>query len=359
MDEKRLTLLFGGKSGEHEVSLVSARNVAQAALSAGFHVDGVGITKAGEWVYTGDCDLFFRENVEEIKSSSGRPCAILPDPSKKGIWLLDENPPTVIPLGVVFPVLHGAFGEDGTVQGLLQLSEIPFVGPPLLPSAVCMDKDVAKRLLKSHGVPNVPGLCIYRHVWKKDRKKVLSDILESMELPIFVKPSGSGSSIGVSKVGDPKSLEDALEHAFMYDGKVLAEVAQEGLLEIECSVLGNIDPAASIAGQIVPMREFYDYSAKYEDPTTVLHIPAPLDEDLMEKVKCVAVKAFRATECMGMARVDFFVNPKTNEVLVNEINTIPGFTAISMYPKLWEESGISFPKLIKELVRLALERRVL
>lgn len=360
MPKERLTIIFGGKSGEHEVSVNSARSVFEAALASGFTVDGIGITRQGEWVYLGDCSEFFDKGYRELSSDMGPSCAILPDPSQKGIWVFQgDNVVSRVDIGVVFPVLHGPFGEDGTIQGLLEMSGIPFVGSSLLASGICMDKDFTKSLLESHGVPHVPGICVERVRWQEDRHEVMSSIESVVTFPAFVKPSGSGSSLGVSKVRSFEALGTALDQAFLYDTKALIEPSQEGCLEVECSVLGNRHPKASVAGQILPAREFYDYSAKYLDEGTALRIPAPLDEALMERVRSIAVEAFLATGCSGMARVDFFVDPNVGKVLVNEINTIPGFTNMSMYPKLWEATGLSFPELLRELVRLAVEKQEL
>lgn len=349
--------MFGGRSGEHEVSVVSARAVFQAAREAGFDIVGIGITREGNWVYLGDCVSYFDAGHPEVLPGMGPYCYIPPDPGKRGIWV--ESCPGQfrrVDVDVIFPVLHGVFGEDGTVQGLLEMAGIPYVGSPVLASSICMDKDTTKKVLAAHGVPHVPAMVVDRYEWMVSRERVLEDLSPRLNLPVFVKPSGSGSSLGVSKVKRFSELARALETAFLYDSKALIEPAKEGFMEIECSVLGNYRPRASVAGQIVPAREFYDYEAKYIDDSTRLVIPAPISPELMGKVQEIAVAAFNATGCKGMARVDFFVNPDTSEIYVNELNTIPGFTSISMYPKLWEASGIRFHELVRALVELAFEK---
>ena len=255
---------------------------------------------------------------------------------------------------MVFPVLHGTFGEDGTVQGLLELSGIPYVGSGTLASAICMDKDTTKISFQrdSHRA----GHHVERWKWQSQRDEVLEEIYARIDFPVFVKPSASGSAEGI-KVKDGSGLPAAIDNAFLYDLKVLVEPAQEGALEIECSVLGNEKPEASIPGQIVPSREFYDYEAKYLDRSTRLVVPAPLEDSLADKVRAAAIDAFRAAGCSGLARVDFFVYPDTGELYVNELNTLPGFTEVSMYPKLWEASGLPYSRLVARLVELALERK--
>ncbi|MGI6643336.1 MAG: D-alanine--D-alanine ligase family protein [Bacillota bacterium] len=356
----RLGLIFGGKSGEHEVSVRSGHAVWKASVKAGFDVVGIGITRAGEFLYLGDCVDFFGTDPQEVRPCEEPArfpkCFILPDPTRPGIYLEDSTA-FRIQVDAIFPVLHGSYGEDGAIQGLLELSGIPYVGAPVLGSAVCMDKDTTKRLLATHGVPHVPALTVERFEWQSERQDTLSYLCRAATFPAFVKPSGSGSSLGVTKVKTPDGLADALDVAFLYDTKALVEPSQEDLMEIECAVLGNAEPRASVPGQILPRREFYDYDAKYVEDTTDLIIPAPLDPDTTKEVQQVAVQAFRATGCRGMARVDFFVGPMKGEVYVNELNTIPGFTSISMYPKMWEASGLHFHELVKSLVDLAIEQK--
>jgi len=357
VDRPRLGLIFGGRSGEHEISVLSARSVYRAAVDGGFEVVGVGIARDGKWVFMGDCREFLGGQGVEVTPQMGPACAILPDLSKRGIWVDGPSASLKIEVDAVFPVLHGLYGEDGAIQGLLELSGIPYVGAPPLASAICMDKGTTKRLLQAHGVPHVSALSVERSAWRTRRDEALSQLSGLVTPPVFVKPSGSGSSLGVTKVKNLDDLPRALDSAFLYDTKALVEPSQEGFLEIECSVLGNDEPRASLAGQILPSREFYDYEAKYLDENTKLAIPAPLCPALMKRVQEVAIAAYKATECRGMARVDFFVDPVRGEAYVSELNTIPGFTAISMYPKLWEVSGLPFPALVKTLVDLAIERQ--
>ncbi len=353
----RLGVIFGGRSGEHEVSVMSARSVIGAALEAGFAVEAIGVTRKGQWVYLGDGEAFFQGGSPEVLAEMGPACCLLPDPDKKGIWVNGDGVMTLREIDVVFPVLHGPYGEDGTVQGLLELSGLSYVGAPVLGSAVCMDKHTTKRLLACSGVPHVTAIPVERHAWRTKRQEVLDNLLARVRFPLFAKPSGSGSSLGVTKVKSPELLGDALDQAFLYDTKALVEPSMDGCLEVECSVLGNEEPVASIPGQILPRREFYDYEAKYVEDTTDLLIPAALDPEMTARVQEIAVRAFLVTGCQGMARVDFFVDMKAREAYVNELNTIPGFTRISMYPKMWEASGLPFPELVRKLVELALDRQ--
>lgn len=378
----RVAVLFGGRSGEHEVSVMSARSLFGALVEGGFDVVCVGITREGHWVFIEEAVGFFdksslEEGYGEVTVGLGPSCYILPDPLRPGIWVngtnvyeLSDSPEgpgaargqrtsggARIDVDVVFPVLHGTFGEDGTVQGLLELAGIPFVGSGTLASAICMDKDTTKMVLSKHEIPIVPAITVERWKWQSQRDEVLEEICAHAAFPVFVKPSASGSSLGVSKVKDGSGLPAAIDNAFLYDLKVLVEPAQEGALEIECSVLGNEKPEASIPGQIVPSREFYDYEAKYLDRSTRLVVPAPLEDSLADKVRAAAIDAFRAAGCSGLARVDFFVYPDTGELYVNELNTLPGFTEVSMYPKLWEASGLPYSRLVARLVELALERK--
>jgi len=375
----RVALLLGGRSGEHEVSVMSARSVFGALLEGGFDVVCVGITREGHWVLIEEPEGFFEKSLiedgcGEVTVGLGPSCYMLPDPLRPGIWVNGTNvyessgcpertPGSSAPGGarldvdVVFPVLHGTFGEDGTVQGLLELAGIPFVGSGTLASAICMDKDTTKMVLSKHRIPCVPAVTVERWKWQDQREAVLEEICAQAAFPVFVKPSASGSSLGVSKVKDKSGLPAAIDNAFLYDIKVLMEPSQEGALEIECSVLGNERPVASLPGQIIPSREFYDYEAKYLDRSTRLVIPAPLEDSLLDRVKAAAIDAFRASGCSGLARVDFFVYPDTGELYVNELNTLPGFTEVSMYPKLWEASGLPYSRLVKRLIDLALERK--
>lgn len=361
MTTMKLGLLFGGRSGEHEISVMSARSIFNAAVQGGCEVTGIGITRAGKWVFLEDVAGFFASGPSEVTLDLGPPCWIVPGQERKGLWI-DKGSSgagfgrTFRQIDVVFPALHGPFGEDGSVQGLLELAGIPYVGAPPMASAVCMDKDTTKRLLSAHGVPYVPALAVNLYEWRTNRDSLLGSLLPAVSYPAFVKPSGSGSSLGVNKIKGSHALPEALDEAFLYDYKALIEPSQEGCIEVECSVLGNDEPEVSVVGQILPAREFYDYEAKYLDQGTRLVIPAPLDRDFQTRIGEIAIAGFKATGCKGMARVDFFVDVCRQEAYIGEINTIPGFTSISMYPKLWEASGLSYTALIRTLVQLAIER---
>ncbi|HLC99588.1 MAG TPA: D-alanine--D-alanine ligase [Patescibacteria group bacterium] len=332
----KVGILFGGKSAEHEVSLQSAKNVVDAIDKEKYEPVLIGIDKKGKWLL-GDKFNASSESIALIPQSSGKISSL-------------TNMEFDASVDVVFPILHGPFGEDGTVQGLLKLAHIPFVGAGVLGSAVGMDKDVMKRLLRDAQIPIAKFLAV-----KQSELPNFVEITHALGLPFFVKPANLGSSVGVSKVNDKKEFEIAAKEAFMYDTKILIEEFVEGR-EIECAVLGNSEPIASVPGEVIPKREFYSYEAKYIDEQgAAVEIPAKLSEDITKKIQSLAVKTFQTLSCEGLGRVDFFLK-KSGEILVNEINTIPGFTAISMYPKMWEASGISYTELIDRLIQLALER---
>lgn len=354
----RVGVIFGGRSGEHEVSLASAQSVIAALDKTKYEIIPIGITKEGRWIAFGDPLQALKANALE----SSVPVALLGDPTQKAIMRLDLSEQSASiktlklqELDVVFPVLHGPYGEDGTVQGLLELAGIPYVGAGVLASAVGMDKPTMKAVFMAHGLPVVKHLIIKRKHWEKDPYPIVQRVEREIGYPCFVKPANLGSSVGVSKARNREELEKALKIAARYDRKMLVEVAINAR-EIECSVLGNDDPIASIPGEVVPHREFYDYKAKYVPGESDLIIPAPIPQDLARYIQELAIKAFIAVDCAGMARVDFFLDRDTGEVYVNEINTIPGFTATSMYPKMWEASGIPYPELLDRLIELALER---
>ncbi len=334
----RVAVLLGGKSAEHEVSLQSARNIIRSLDSGRYQTLLVSIDKAGVWRLAQPRHLLQHEDdPSRIRLEPSGPQVILlpwPDPAP----LLEPATGRRHPVDLAFPVLHGPFGEDGTIQGLLELAGLPYVGAGVLGSAAAMDKDAAKRLLRDAGVPVARSVTL-RAAEPPPPWEALSDRLGA---PLFVKPANLGSSVGVHKVRDAPQLQLALEDAFRYDAKVLVEEFVAGR-EIECSVLGNARPQASLPGEIVPTHEFYSYEAKYlDDRGAELRIPAELPSRLVERVQSLAVQAFQALDCVGMARVDFFLTPD-DQVLVNEVNTIPGFTNISMYPKLWEASGLPQP----------------
>lgn len=345
----RVGILFGGRSGEHEVSLASAASVIRALDPEKYEAVPIGISKDGRWLTgTGAQKL-----LPEVLRSGQR--VVLPaDPTAGALMPIgDSQGQGATRVDVVFPVLHGTFGEDGTVQGLLDLAGLPYVGAGVLGSAVGMDKDVAKRLCVHARIPVVDYLCLLRSEWEAHRADLLRKIQKKFRFPLFIKPAALGSSVGMSKVHNRKELPAALDLAADFAQKILVEKAVKAR-EIELSVLGNENPRASIPGEIVPHREYYDYAAKYLEEGTQLLIPAKLSKAQVKKFQDLAVRAFRALECLGMARVDFFLEKRTGKIFLNEINTIPGFTSISMYPKLWEASGIGYRELIDRLIELAL-----
>ncbi|MCL2191215.1 MAG: D-alanine--D-alanine ligase [Treponema sp.] len=342
----RVGILFGGKSAEHEVSLQSARNVYDAIDRNSFEPVLIGIEKSGEWRLAGDSISLLNsgETVALIPEKEGTLYG-LPVDSVLGKQLPQQK------LDVVFPILHGPFGEDGTVQGLLKLADIPFVGSGVLGSAVGMDKDVMKRLFRDAGIPIGRFLCLRSH----ETPPPFAEVEAALGSPVFVKPANMGSSVGISKARDAAGFSAAIKEAFQYDTKLIVEEYVRGR-EIECAVLGNENPSASIPGEVVPSHDFYSYDAKYLDENgAALEIPARLDDETAGRIRALSVKAFRVLGCEGLARVDFFLR-EDGEVLINEINTMPGFTKISMYPKLWEASGIGYTELIGRLIALAIER---
>lgn len=349
----RVGILFGGESAEHEISLQSAANIVQAIDREKYEVVLVGIDKEGRWLLADDAK-FLLESSDPRRIRLGRALGevVLPPGRREGTLVrLGKGSGEIAPLDVVFPVLHGPMGEDGSVQGLLRLAHLPFVGAGVLGSAVAMDKEVSKRLLGAAGIP-VPRYVAFGAAGRPPKYEELAAQLGAR---LFVKPANLGSSVGVHRVDSAEELEAALEDAFSFDRKVLVEEAVAGR-EIECAVLGNDHPVASVPGEIVPRHDFYSYEAKYLDQEGAeLRIPAELTEQTARKVQETSLAAFRALGCEGMARVDFFLRDE-GELLVNELNTIPGFTRISMYPKLWAASGIGYTELIDRLIELALER---
>jgi len=344
----RVGVLFGGRSGEHEVSLISAASVIQALDPQKYEPVPIGITKDGQWL----AGTAAHKMLPEILRSGER-VMLSADPNVAALVPVSNSRPDALRVDVVFPVLHGTYGEDGTVQGLLDLAGLPFVGSGVLGSAVGMDKDMQKRLFLQAKLPVGDFLAIPRAEWEKSRAKVLGTIRKKFRFPVFVKPATLGSSVGMTKAHDAKELAAAMDLAAEFAQKILVEKAIRGR-EIEVSVLGNEDPKASIPGEIVPHREFYDYAAKYLEEGTRLLIPAKLNRAQVKRFQEFAVRAFRSLECLGMARVDFFLENRTGKILLNEINTIPGFTSISMYPKLWEASGLSYRNLLDRLIELAM-----
>ena len=346
-------ILFGGRSGEHDVSLQSAASVINALDPAKYEIVPIGITREGHWRSGGGASQSLAQVLE-----SGEPITPSVDPTGPKLLPLASARQATNPLpslDVVFPVLHGTFGEDGTVQALLELADVPYVGAGVLASAAGMDKDVMKRLFRDAGLPIVPWELILRAEWEGHPAAVRKRIEKGLRYPLFVKPANLGSSVGISKVHNRRELTAALNLAAQYDRKILVEKGINAR-EIECSVLGNDRPQASVPGEVVPINEFYDYEAKYVKEGSELVIPVKLTARQRKQVREVAIRAFQAIDGAGMARVDFLLDRKTGKVYLNEINTIPGFTSISMYPKLWEASGIPYSQLLDRLIALALER---
>ncbi|MBU2703734.1 D-alanine-D-alanine ligase [Sporomusaceae bacterium BoRhaA] len=353
MKKINLGILFGGRSTEHEVSLQSAKNVIDALDKNKYDITLIGIDKSGRW-YLNDSSQFLLNSSNPkliaLNKTNKNVALVLGTESEQLVCVSDiklrEN------IDVVFPILHGPYGEDGTVQGLLKLANLPFVGAGVLGSAIGMDKDVTKRLLRDEGVPIARFVVV--HAWEREKFNFISTSRE-LGLPLFIKPANTGSSVGVSKVENETDFENALDKAFEFDNKVLIEEFIQGR-EIECAVLGNEVPIASGVGEVITQRDFYSYEAKYIDENgALLEIPANIPVKIVEAIQEMATKTFKILCCEGMARVDFFLT-KGNKLIVNEVNTIPGFTNISMYPKLWEISGISYSQLIDRLIQLALDR---
>jgi D-alanine-D-alanine ligase len=392
MKKLRVGILFGGRSGEHEVSLLSAASVLQAIDKDKYEVVPIGITKDGRWLTAGDAENLLQGKLvlESRQLRAGDPAttpaaAVLargesvvvpPEPVHRESGLVPFQTDAAltrrasdraINVDVIFPVLHGTFGEDGTIQGLLELADIAYVGAGVLGSAAGMDKDIMKSLFLAAGLPIVKHVTILRNAWESDAKKVEKLVGSKLKYPVFVKPANLGSSVGISKAHNRKELGSAIEEAARFDRKIVIEQGVGGkknkAREIECSVLGNDDPVASIPGEIVPVKEFYDYNAKYLDEGSELIIPAKLTRAETKEIQELAVRSFKAVDCSGLARVDFLMEPGSSKasggarkIYLNEINTMPGFTAISMYPKLWAASGLEYSELIDKLIQFGLER---
>ncbi|HKH97486.1 MAG TPA: D-alanine--D-alanine ligase family protein [Candidatus Sulfotelmatobacter sp.] len=385
MKKLRVGILFGGRSGEHEVSLLSAASVLNAIDQDKYEVVPIGITKDGRWLTAEHAESLLNGKLvlEPRNLRAGDPettpaAAVLargeavvvpPEPVHRESGLvpfqtdaaqLRRASDRAINVDVIFPVLHGTFGEDGTIQGLLELADIAYVGAGVLGSAAGMDKDVMKSLFIAAGIPIVKHVTILRSAWERDAKKVQKLVESKLTYPVFVKPANLGSSVGISKAHNRKELGPAIEEAAKFDRKIVIEHGvggkKEKAREIECSVLGNDEPEASVPGEIVPCKEFYDYNAKYVDEGSVPIIPAKLTKAETKRVQDLAVAAFKAVDCSGLARVDFLMDPRTKKIYLNEINTMPGFTAISMYPKLWAASGLAYADLIDRLIQLGIER---
>ncbi|MGB8213202.1 MAG: D-alanine--D-alanine ligase family protein [Anaerolineales bacterium] len=376
----KIAVLFGGRSGEHEVSLDSARSVLGVLDPQKYDVFQVGITHAGDWLTGADARLAL-ENGDTGKLV---PCTILADPSKPGLYVLKSTNDKqtlgyekLTDLDVVFPILHGTYGEDGTLQGLLEMADLAYVGAGVTGSSVGMDKGIFKDVMRAIGIPTVESIIVLRSEIEKDIEEVIRRAETVAAYPLFVKPANLGSSVGITKCNRRADLGEGLMEAAAYDRRVLVERGVDAR-EIEVSVLGNDDPYASVPGEVLPSREFYSYESKYVDGTSGLLIPAPLPADMAEKIRQMAVHAYKAIDCAGMARVDFFVEKSATQhsrypnhteasdgrqvsigggIYLNELNTIPGFTSISMYPKLWEATGLPYAGLVDRLIELALERK--
>ena len=348
-----LAVIFGGVSSEHEVSRMSATSILENLSPEKYDVHMVGITKEGKWLlYTGD--------VKEIVNGAWEqgpvvPAFLSPDPSVHGLVVLRDTGAETIPLDVIFPALHGKNGEDGTIQGLFQLSGIPYVGCNTLSSAVCMDKAVTHTLLSAADIEQAHYLWFYADRFPAAADTIKNKIRARLDFPVFVKPANAGSSVGVSKVERYEDLDAAIEKAAREDSKIIVEEGIRGQ-EVECAVLGNRDAQASLVGEIGASAQFYDYDDKYINGTSQLYIPARIDEEVAEKIRQVAVRAYRLLGCSALARVDFFVTEGDHRVVLNEINTLPGFTSISMYPKLWMAKGLTYGQLLDKLVDLAFQK---
>jgi len=385
MKKLRVGILFGGRSGEHEVSLLSAASVLNAIDKEKYEVVPIGITKDGRWLTAEHAENLLQGKLmlepRHLRAgdpettpaaavlAQGESVVVPPEPAHHENGLmpfqtdaahLRRASDRAINVDVIFPVLHGTFGEDGTIQGLLELADIAYVGAGVLGSAAGMDKDIMKSLFIAAGIPIVKHVTILRSDWGQDAKKVEKLVGSKLTYPVFVKPANLGSSVGISKAHNRKELGPAIEEAAKFDRKIVIEQGvggkKEKAREVECSVLGNDDPVASVPGEIVPVKEFYDYNAKYLDEGSELIIPARLTKAQTKEVQQLAVAAFKAVDCSGLARVDFLMDPKTEKIYLNEINTMPGFTSISMYPKLWAASRLAYPDLIDRLIQLGLER---
>ena len=353
MDKLTVLALFGGNSSEHDVSTVSAQSVINNIPRDKYDVIMLGITKDGRWLrYSGDTANLPEDKWLEDESKLN-PAYIVPDTSVSGIVEIVDGKAVTTKVDVVFPILHGKNGEDGTVQGLLQLAELPFVGCDMISSADCMDKAVTNALADRAGIAQAKWLSFTEYEYRSNPQKALDEAVETLGYPIFVKPANAGSSVGISKATDIHTLADGIEVAFANDSKVVLEETVFGR-EVECAVLGNDEPIVATPGEIAPCNDFYDFDAKYVAGTSGLFIPARISEERLKEVKAQAIRAYKALGCEGFSRVDFFVNDE--QILLNEINTIPGFTSISMYSKLFAASGVPYPELVDRLICFAMEK---
>ncbi len=349
MSKIRIGVVFGGRSGEHEVSVMSAKSIICALDPQKYEVVPIGLTKQGRWVLMQESLDLIRAGqlpslaLEQLDPEYSSQITLLPDPTKNKT------------LDVIFPVMHGTYGEDGTLQGLLELANIPYVGAGVASSAVSMDKGMMRTLFAAAKLPLLPWVTLSRYQWEQDPHQIVKEIQEKLGYPCFVKPANLGSSVGVSKANSGAELNKALCVAAEFDRRIIVEQAAHKPREIECSVLGNDNPMVSIAGEVIPGNDFYDYEDKYINENSKLCIPADITAKQLSIIQDLAIRAYQAVDCAGMARVDFFLDGH-QQILLNEINTIPGFTRISMYPKLWEASGVPIHQLVDKLVEYAIER---
>jgi len=350
----KLGIIYGGRSGEHEVSLMSARSVLSVIDREKFEVVEIGLSRQGQW-FIGD-DLLNKLKDEDFADLT--PAIFLPNPQNPGIYAREEGKISLhSPLDVVFPVMHGTYSEDGTLQGLFELADIAYVGAGVLGSAACMDKGLFKDIMLANDIPVLPYKIFNRYMIENDIETCLDAAETIADFPLFTKPANLGSSVGISKCNNRSDLMEGLMYAAQYDRRIVIEKGINNAREIEISILGNEYPSASIPGEVVPKDIFYTYEEKYINDTAELLIPANISEEMITQIQLLALKAYKATDCAGMGRVDFLIDPETGSLYLNEINTIPGFTKISMYPKLWEASDLPYSALIEKLIELALERK--
>jgi len=354
-DALNLLLIFGGRSCEHAVSVTSAKSLVAAIAGSPYQIQFIGIGEQGQWRWAEEAsiDCLISGGVVDPQAGVG----VLPDLNSSGRFMnTDTGGHFPFAADVIFPLLHGPYGEDGTLQGLFEMFDVPYVGCGVLASACGMDKLVSKRLFSKAGIPQADYIEVRRQAWLHEPSEVLSDIERSLQFPVFIKPANMGSSVGVSRANEIGEVQAAVELALEFDAKVLVENGFEGMLEVECSLIGNEQPEASVVGEIRSEAEFYDYTSKYVEATSEVEIPAPISESASNTVRALAITAFKALDGSGLARADFFVDPRTDDVWLNEVNTLPGFTPISMYPKLWEASGLPYDELVAKLIGLAKAR---
>ena len=358
MDKIRVAVLFGGRSGEHDVSLMSARSMLAALDAERYEVIQIGITLDGDWLTGANTlEAFEKGNFKDLDR-------VVPpsEPSHQALYIVHSTKTgdkleTLASVDVFFPVLHGPFGEDGTLQGLLELADVAYVGAGVAGSSVGMDKGIFKDVMRANGIPIVDSILVLRSEIEKDINSVIEKVDKMGAYPFFAKPANLGSSVGISKCNSRSDLGEGLMEAARYDRRIIIERGVGNVREIEVSVLGNEDPQTSVCGEVLPSREFYSYESKYVDGTSGLIIPSQLPAEVTDRIREYAVRAYKAIDCAGMARADFFFNNDTNQIYLNELNTLPGFTSISMYPKLWQASGLTYPQLVDRLIELAFERK--